>query len=626
MLAGAAAGALAPAPDINIPQWADLHRYLTKDTSSEEGPWKTSRTPPLREIMEELSPQSETEEVVFMKGSQVGGTEVGNNFIGYVIDQDPGPMLLVWPTVTAGEDSSVQRLDSLIQSSQVLAAKIGDPTKRGSGNTRLRKKFPGGYLFIRGTKREAGLRSMPIRYVIFEEPDAYDRDVEGKGNPIDLARKRTATFQRRKIYCVSTPLGQDSIIAELYKNSDQRHYHVPCPSCGASQWYQWKDFLYEKDAHGKPLPQTVKCQCQACGFLTGEEYKEWQLANGAWVKDNPGHPRAGFHLSALYSPPGLGYSWQEIVQQHLEALQDKAQRKTWSNHCLAEVSQADYEQVQADPLLRRCETYPAKGRVPAGGLVLVCGVDVQHDRFEAVVRAFGIGYESWLLAWKTIDGGVKVKKSNEELADFLRTDWIHESGAKLELARVFVDSSDQTHLVYQLVRWLRKNGVTAVATKGASTTDAELVAKTKARGGAPFRLLGQHALKEAIYARLTIAEPGAGYYHFPKGTDPEYFKQLTAERLVTKWVRGRMQPRFEQVESQPNHVLDCEMQLLAAILSMEPNFTRLHEQLNPPREGEKSPHQDAAPKASDLSLEELERRLGGQSGSGRDSFVNRGRS
>ena len=85
---------LRPDSIISVSEWADANRVLSQTASSEPGRFRTSRTPYLKEIMDALSPSSSYEKVVFMKGAQIGGTEAGNNWIGYMIDQAPGPMLL----------------------------------------------------------------------------------------------------------------------------------------------------------------------------------------------------------------------------------------------------------------------------------------------------------------------------------------------------------------------------------------------------------------------------------------------------------------------------------------------------------------------------------------------------
>src|SRR5512146_3559897 len=223
--ADAAAAGARPDPLLTISQWADQFRTLSQRASAGPGPWRTERTPYLREIMDCLSPSSPIERVVFMKGAQIGATECGNNWIGYVIHQAPGPMMAVQPTVEMAKRNSKQRIDPLIEESKVLRSLVSDPRPRDSGNTVLAKEFPGGVLVMTGAHSAVGLRSMAARYLFLDEVDAYPGDVEGEGDPITLAMARTRTFARRKILLVSTPkITGMSRIEAAYEESDKRFY------------------------------------------------------------------------------------------------------------------------------------------------------------------------------------------------------------------------------------------------------------------------------------------------------------------------------------------------------------------------------------------------------------------
>src|SRR6516165_2531596 len=201
----ALASGFRPDPVLTISQWEDRYRTLSQRASAEPGRWRTDRTPYLREIMDCLSPTSPIERTVFMKGAQIGGTECGNNWIGYVIHQAPGPMMAVQPTVEMAKRNSKQRIDPLIEESEALARLVREPRTRDSGNTMLSKEFPGGVLVLTGANSAVGLRSMAARYLFLDEVDGYPGDVEGEGDPVNLAMARTRTFARRKVFLCSTP-------------------------------------------------------------------------------------------------------------------------------------------------------------------------------------------------------------------------------------------------------------------------------------------------------------------------------------------------------------------------------------------------------------------------------------
>src|SRR5512140_1599179 len=230
ILRAAAAAGARPDPFLTISQWADKYRTLSQRASAEPGPWRTDRTPYLREIMDCLSPSSPVERTVFVKGAQIGGTECGNNWIGYVIHQAPGPMMAVQPTVEMAKRNSKQRVDPLIEESEVLRNLVRDPRSRDSSNTVLSKEFPGGVLVMTGANSAVGLRSMAARYLFLDEVDGYPGDVDGEGDPINLALARTRTFSRRKVFLCSTPkIAGMSRVESAFEESDKRQYWVPCP-------------------------------------------------------------------------------------------------------------------------------------------------------------------------------------------------------------------------------------------------------------------------------------------------------------------------------------------------------------------------------------------------------------
>jgi phage terminase large subunit GpA-like protein len=208
-------------------------------SAGEPGRWRTSRTPFLREIMDCLSPSSPFSRVVFVKPAQIGGSEVLLNFLGYIIHYAPGPTMMVQPTVELAKRFSRQRIATLIETSPTLAKRVSDPRERDSGNTILAKEFPGGVLVATGANSAVGLRSMPARYLLMDEVDAYPACASAggvgteEGDPVDLAIRRTGTFANRQIVMVSTPTIADaSRIEAAYQESDQRKYFVPCPHCG----------------------------------------------------------------------------------------------------------------------------------------------------------------------------------------------------------------------------------------------------------------------------------------------------------------------------------------------------------------------------------------------------------
>jgi phage terminase large subunit GpA-like protein len=376
---------LRPEPALTVSEWADKHRRLGSKASAEPGPWRTNRTPYLREPMDCLSTTSQVQRVVMMFAAQTGKTESGSNWLGYVIAHAPGPMLLVQPTVEMAKRLSKQRLESLITETPVLAEKIAPSRSRDSGNTMFSKEFPGGMMLLTGANSATGLRSTPCRYIFCDEVDAFPLDVDGEGDPVSLAEKRATTFARRKILLTSTPTVKDfSRIEAEYLRSDQRRFYVPCPCCDAMQWLKWAQLKWENND-----PKTARYECEVCKEQFAEIHKPAMLRKGEWRATAPTDGKtAGFQLSGLYSPLGW-LSWEDMVDDFLRAKADAPMLKSFVNTRLAETWEEDYaSKVDADGLMARCEPYPA-GVVPDGASLVTIGVDVQDNRLAVSVWAWG---------------------------------------------------------------------------------------------------------------------------------------------------------------------------------------------------------------------------------------------
>ena len=562
---------LKPDPLMNISEWADKYRILSQKASAEPGKWRTSRTPYLKEIMDCLSPYSGIEKVVFMKGAQIGGTEVGNNFLGYIVHLSPGPVMLVMPTVDGAKRTSKTRIDPMFEAIPELKGVISDRRSKDASNTTLMKEFQGGVLVLTGANSAIGLRSMPVRYIFLDEIDAYKGDVEGEGDPVNLAIKRTSTFNRRKIFMVSTPTIQGvSRIEYEYEQSDQRHYMVPCPYCNKRQSLKWKQIHFENDD-----PATATYICEHCGAIIEEHLKTWMLENGIWEKTNPKSIVAGFHLSSLYSPVGW-FSWADAVKQFLDTKNKDNLLKVWVNTVLGETWLEKGEAPEWQILFDKREDYQQE-IVPSGGLFLTAGADVQKDRIECEVVAWGRNKESWSVGYFIINGDTAREEVWNELSEFSKRYFEHSSGVMLPISRFAIDSGFATQQVYN---WVRKQPINfAMAIKGTDSGVTPLGLPTRVdlningkrlRRGAKVWSVGTSILKSELYQflRLTQNEDEsypAGYCHFPK-YDSEYFKQLTAEQLVTKMVRG-YQKREWQKTRERNEALDCRVYARAASIS-----------------------------------------------------------
>jgi len=594
---------------ISVSDWADANRVLSRTASSEPGRFRTSRTPYLKEIMDALSPSSPYEKVVFMKGAQIGGTEAGNNWIGYMIDQAPGPMLVVQPTVEMGKRWSKGRLAPLIEDTPCLRDKVKDPRTRDSGNTVQSKEFPGGQVVITGANSAVGLRSMPVKYLFLDEVDAYPPDADSEGDPLTLAIQRTATFTRRKIFIVSTPTIQGlSRIEKEFSETDQRYYFVPCPFCDGYQTLKWENIHYDQ------IDSKVSYVCEFCKEHIDERYKTEMLRKGEWRvtrKDEKGNQQnskvqktkarsCGFHLSSLYSPVGW-MSWETCYHNYESAKKDDQLLKAWTNTTLGLPWEEKGDVPDWGLLFDRRESYKI-GRVPRGGYVLTAGVDVQNDRIELEIVAWGKDHENWSVDYRVIYGNPTTQAPWNKLSEILNEEFESEDGVYRKINMMAVDSGFATQHVYD---WVRKQPIhNVMAVKGVDNSLVSLNAPTKVdvnkhgkkiANGVRLWKVGVSLLKSEFYGwlkpeawrenllrkeesnsqnQITHHPPGGQLScagspcrcHFPE-YNTEYFKQITAEQLVTKIVRGYPKREWKKIRDR-NEALDCRVYARAAAIAL----------------------------------------------------------
>lgn len=571
-------------PRLTLSQWADRYRYLS-EPAAERGWWRTDRAPYLREIMDTVSGR-EHQDVTIVKSSQTGGTEVLNNAVGFYIDQEPSPLLVIQPNVKPmAEEWSKNRLAPMLRDTPRLRGKVRDARSRNSGNTILQKAFPGGSLAVIGANSPAGLASRPIRIVLADEIDRWPASAGTEGDPLALAEARTITYRhRRKIVKVSTPGNEgESRIEREWAASDQRHYYVPCPHCGEFQPLEWRDsggrpgivagsgdfrLVWDKEGEGDSRVHHTDTAVYVCrsGCVIEEIHKPWMLSRGTWVKHNPKSSRAGFFISGLLSP---WVRWSEVAAKWVRAKSDDEQRKTFFNTILGLLYRLEGEEADPAQLSSRRESYAAE--VPAGVGVLTAAVDVQGDRLEVEVRGWGAEEETWQILLERIYGDPDEADVWERLEAIRVREWQHEGGARLRIRAMMIDASYSTDAVYRYVRSRQKAGVYAL--QGADNAK-ELIKRAERpnKEGVKLFTINPSKFKDVLFARLRRVIPGPGYLHFgPEElthADDAYFQQFAAEKRVVEWVRNRPVVRYKNPGKKRNEAIDLYVYNLVAVRSM----------------------------------------------------------
>ena len=522
-----------------------------------------------------------TPEVVVMAGAQLGKTEAILNILGFHIAHDPCPILVMQPTLEMAQAFSKDRVAAgLVRSTPVLKGKIKDPRARDSGNTTLHKVFPGGALTMVGANSAAGLASRPVRILLADEVDRFPPSAGTEGDPIQLGRKRTATFWNRKVIMVSTPTNKGaSRIEEAFEASDQRRYHVPCKHCEHYQVLKWANVQWiDSD------PETAKYCCEECGALWTDADRIWSIRNGQWIATKPFQGVAGFAINGMYSP------WTSLadgVRDFLSVKKSPEQLRVWTNTYLGETWEDQGESVDDWALAERREPLP---NIPDEVIVLTAGVDVQDNRLEMTLLGHGKDEETWVISHETLYGDPSTPQLWTALDSKLFAQYETESGRQIIIRSTCIDSGG--HYTNSVYNYCKKHaGRRVFAIKGVGGEGKPMVGRPSKNnvGKCPLFPIGVHTVKDAIFGRLKIDTPGPAYVHFSDVLPDEYFKQLTAEKVVTRYHKGFQRREF--IKTRPrNEALDCFVYAMGAYAIIGVNVNALAARLDAdPLEKEKAP-------------------------------------
>lgn len=557
---------------MTVSQWADKHRWLVAGTNA-PGKWRTDLTPYLRDIQDDLSEHSPVRTVVFIKSSGVGGTEAMFNWLGYVMAHlGNRDLLVVVPSLELRDRSFNPRLSKMIAENPPLADLVSRASRSSANRADILEYGANARVIKAGANSADSLRSDHLPYVICDEVDAYKWDVGGEGDPMTLIENRQSTYSRAKTFLVSTPtVADESRIDQAYQRSDRRRYHVPCPHCGDFHHLKFGNLKYRTEIAEEPTPGAVETKvvvdawyaCESCGAEIPEGEKTTMLARGRWIAERPRVKLVrGYHINSLYAPIGLGLGWRQVAQKWVDVQGDTAAMKAFVNTYLGEVWREEGDGADAASVLARVELYTlASLRAARQVRRLTAGADVQKDRIECSLVAWGDGEEGWLLDHQIFPGDTATPEPWAELGEFLRD---------ARVAMVCVDAGYNTSMAKDFCA-----GKTwALPTKGIAGMGRPMIEdarrrkqrlRVRRRQGQPIEPIGVDQAKSLIYARLKLQVPGPGYLHFPADPafDDEYFAQLAAEQLVKRIRGSRVFSEWKQIRPR-NEALDCLILALAA--------------------------------------------------------------
>lgn len=548
---------LSPPEDITVSQWAEEHRILDVRSSAMPGSWRNSVTPYLSEIMDTMN-DYEIEETIFVKPTQVGGTEALLNRLGYAVSQDPGPAMIVYPTDTLGESTSENRIQPMIKSSQALRKHYNERI-----SSKMELQFDNMYVSICGANSPASLASKPIRYLFLDEVDKYPPASRREADPISLARERTKTFINRKIYMCSTPTLRSGHIWKAKESADiEKHYFIPCPHCSAKIELKFQNLKWPDDEAGLDAADRAELAvyvCQECGCTISDAEKNRALTFGEWrVVRERGKAvrRVAYWINTLYSP---FVRFSEIAKEFLKSKDDPDLLHNFTNSWLAEPWEDTKLKTNAELVLER-QTDIEPFVLPDWTKLVTGGVDVQENCLYWTIRAWGDFLTSQNIAHGQAFSFAEIEK-------FMNLEYRKADGTVFMVDLVLVDSGDQTDEVYE---FCALNSEWALPCKGVSSQLSHYrlstVNKTGSRAyGMNLVLVDGGKYKDMIASRMRKPN-GKGSWMVYKGCDEEYAQQVTAEHKVSvKNGKGQQtlvwQPKTEGAD---NHYLDCEVYCMAA--------------------------------------------------------------
>lgn len=589
-----------PPEDLTVSQWADKNRRLTSESSAEVGKWRTSRTPYMFDILDSFTDPL-IEHIVVVAASQVGKSETINNMVGYCIDQDPGPILLIQPTIDDVKRYSEMRIAPMIRETRCLKRKVADPKSRDAANTKRQKSFPGGVLVMTGSNVAHDLSSMPIRYVFGDERDRWATSAGSEGDPWELAVARTRTFYNKKMVEVSTPTVKGaSAIENSYNLGTMERWKTQCPHCGEYVELTFDNIRFEYDAAENGDKKIFHISeifyvCPECGGISDEHTMKSQPAK--WVATVPEarkhHKTRSFWLTAWVSPWA---TWESIILQFLQAGTDSAKLQVVYNTQFGELWEERGDIASEDDVMARREVYEAE--VPDGVLLLTCGVDTQDDRLEYEVvghRRFG---ETWGIKKGVILGRPDTEEVWERLDEVLSHKYKFKSGVSLQISLTFIDEGGHfTQEVRQHCLARQYDHVFAI--KGANRPDIpytappkkqKIVVNGKVIGQVWVYEIGVNAGKQKIVDNLRVQSPGANYCHFPLRDDygKQFFKQLMSEHLA--YVPKLKHPwQWQKIPGhERNEAFDIRNYNLAACEILSPDWDAIEQKLRTAKPGEEN--------------------------------------
>lgn len=550
---------LLPKEQLTVHEWAEKYRVLD-GSSNLQGKWSNDVTPYLNEIMDCLVDPS-IRQIYFCKASQIGGTEALLNMLGYIVQMDPAPTMIVYPTDDLAKEVSNLRIKPAMRLIPEIKRIFNE---NASKEQELRFKTM--TMFLNGAGSPSKLASKPIKYLFFDEIDKMGGASKKEASPYNLALERTKTYKpREKVYACSTPTLRTNYIWDLHDSSDEvRHFFVPCPHCGEMIELRFSQIMFDKDEEktmsAAERASTAQYVCEKCGCTIEDVDKPRMLRRGEWravKKRGIGKPKSvGFWINSLYS---IFLKWSDVAEEFLKSKDDPEKLQNFTNSWLGEPWEDTKLKTNSDTVHERQTDFP-EFMVPSWAKFLTGGVDVQETSLYYTIRAWGEFTTSTVITHGQV-------LHFSEIEDAMNREYITENGNKMLVRLCLVDSGYQADDTYD---FCVNNAEWALPVKGSSQgmRDRYKISKVDKQGsrayGMQLVITDGSQFKDSISARMRRPN-GNGSWMVYNGIDDEYCQQVTAEHKVSvkngnkhvlQWV-----PKHSHAD---NHYLDCEVYAMTA--------------------------------------------------------------
>lgn len=568
------AAASRPTEDLTLSEHADRYRKVSAESGSPwPGDFLTDRVPYLREPQDCLHPDHPARRVTCRWAAQLGKSTAIENWFCFIVDQAPGSMMIVLPTLEEATKFNRVKLQPTIEVSKRIAHKVLPVSSRDEqGSTTSFKRFAGGFCQIVNAGSSKGLQMVSIKYLAMDEVTGYPKDVDGRGSPRDQARARQKMYgDLAKEWQGSTPgVAGECAISDDFEAGDQRYRYVPCPHCVTYQALTFDMMRPADEERGLP----VHMRCMICDGVILDGHKRDMNERGHWIarrvpEDATAVPltipaaeieewicppcegrcrnwQPSYHLWAGYAPRE---KWADIWDRWENAQGDVTKMRTFCQQDLAEPYDPGGVTVEWEKIVEAArEAQRPSRQLPPWAALIVSAADVQTYGIKWAVYALGPRDQYQLIDREIFEGAPdQLDDPWIKLADALGRTYSTASGGEKPIDLSGVDSGWATDRVYRFCA-ARPNvypldGREPIGLPWLGTPVKKDIKDHRKRitGKVLLYPVGLYDVKTAVTAAIANLVQGAAENgQWPRNTlhfaadlcDPDFAKELTAERLV----------------------------------------------------------------------------------------------